>query len=112
MGIVRLDRSRSGTAVVALEGEHELYTARNLERRLSALVGEGLNVVVDLSAATFVDSSVVAVLLKARRLASSCGRRLVVVLDDDTPAPVQRMFEITGLERFLPVVHDRSAALR
>ena len=112
MGIVRFDKSRSGAAIVSLEGEHELYSATDLERRLGALVAEGLDVVVDLSDATFVDSSVVAALLKVRRLAWSAGRGFVIVLDDDAAVPVQRMFEITGLEQYLPVVHDRAAALR
>jgi anti-sigma B factor antagonist len=112
LGVVRFDRSRSGAAIVALEGEHELFTATELERRLAALVAERLDIVVDLSHATFVDSSVVAVLLKVRSLAKSVGRRLVIVLDDDTAVPVQRMFEITGLEQYLPVVHDRAVVLR
>jgi anti-sigma B factor antagonist len=112
MGVVRFDRSRAGAAIVALEGEHELFTATELERRLVGFIAEGLDIVIDLSHATFVDSSVVAVLLKVRRFARSVNRRFVVVLDDDTAVPVQRMFEITGLERYLPVVHDRALALR
>jgi anti-sigma B factor antagonist len=112
MGAVRIDMSEPGAAIVVLEGEHELYGATKLQRRLEALLDEGLTVVVDLTAATFLDSSIVSVLLRARDRARRDGSRFGIVLDECSGESVQRMFEITGLDRHLPVVPTREAALR
>src|SRR6266540_1723805 len=85
-------------AFVALRGEHEAYTAGKLERRLEALLDEGVPVAVDLRAAAFIDSTVVGVLLAAKRLADKRGLRFVLVLGDDTGWPVRRVLEVTGLD--------------
>lgn len=111
MGQLHVDTSEPGTAVVLLEGEHELFTSAKLQRQLEGLIDQGLALVVDLSATTFVDSSVVAVLLRARRRAREAGTDFAVVMDDSTGRPVRRMFEITGLAGWLPVVDDLDAAL-
>ena len=111
MRAVHLDTSEPGVAIVALEGEHELYSALKLQRRLEALIGEGLALVVDLSRATFLDSSIVSVLLRARDRARRSGTRYAIVLDESSGWSVRRTFEITGLDRYLPVVPSREAAL-
>jgi anti-sigma B factor antagonist len=111
MGIIRLDMSEPGVAIVLLEGEHELFNATKLQRRLDALVDEGVAVVVDLTSATFLDSSIVSVLLRARDRARRAGTRYAVVLDESSGESVLRMFEITGLDRFLPIVRNREAVL-
>jgi anti-sigma B factor antagonist len=91
-------------ATVALRGEHEAYTAEKLARQLSALVEEGLSVTVDLRAATFIDSTVVGVLIAGRRRADERGVRFSLLLGPATGWPVRRMLEITGLEDHLHVV--------
>ncbi len=106
-----MDTSESGVAIVVLEGEHELFSAPKLQRQLEALIREGLSLVVDLAEATFLDSSVVAVLLRARDRASEAGVRFAIVVDDSTGEPVRRMFEITGLAAILPVFSSREEAL-
>lgn len=111
MGRLHFDTSEPGAAIVALEGEHELFSAAKLQRQLDALIGEGLTIVVDLSDATFVDSSVVSVLLTARNRARDLGTGFAIVMDDSTPEPVRRLFEITGLASLLPVVGSRDAAI-
>jgi len=110
MGQLHFDTSEPGTAIVALEGEHELFSAAKLQRQLDALVGEGLDIVLDLSEATFVDSSVVSVLLSARNRARELGTGFAIVMDDSTAEPVQRLFEITGLASLLPIVESRADA--
>jgi anti-sigma B factor antagonist len=55
-----------GTFVVALTGEVDLHTAPELKAALLRLVAEGpTRIVVDLSGATFVDSTTLGVLLGA-----------------------------------------------
>ena len=97
--------------IVSLTGEHELFNAMKLQRLLDGLIDEGLALVVDLTAATFLDSSIVSVLLRARERARRAGTSYAVVLDESSGESVIRMFEITGLDRYLPVVRDREAAL-
>jgi anti-sigma B factor antagonist len=111
VGQLQLDTTEPGVAIVVLEGEHELFTAPKLQRRLEALIGEGLTVVVDLTQAVFLDSSVVAVLLRARERAGEARTPFAIVLDNSTGEPVRRMFEITGLAAVLPVVGTRAEAL-
>jgi anti-anti-sigma factor len=111
MGPVHLDTSEPGVVIVILEGEHELYGALRLQRRLESLIEEGLTVVLDLTRTTFLDSSVVSVLLRARDRAEKAGTRFAVVLDESSGESVVRTFAITGLDRILPVVATREAAL-
>ncbi len=111
MGSVVLDTSEPGVAIVTLEGEHELYSATKLQSRLHELIGEGVGIVVDLSRATFLDSSIVSVLLQTRDEARAAETPFSIVIDDTTGESVRRMFEVTGLNSILPIVDSREAAL-
>ncbi len=111
MGSVVLDTSEPGVVIVILEGEHELYGAMKLQRQLRALIGEGASIVIDLARATFLDSSIVSVLLQTRREAREAQTAFSIVVCDATGEPVRRMFEITGIGSILPVVGSRKAAL-
>lgn len=106
-----IDRSEQGVVIVALEGEHEVFSATKLKRDLENLIDDGLALVVDLTRATFLDSSIVSVLLQARDRARRNGTQYGIVLDESSDASVLRMFAITGLDRYLPVVSTREAAL-
>jgi len=96
----------NGTFVVAAGGEVDLYTAPELERALAGPLMEGTTqLVVDLSEATFVDSTALHVLLRAaRQLDREAGELIVVVPDPN----VRKVFEITGVDRFFSVVSSRS----
>jgi len=98
---VNVERDR---AVIALNGEHEAYTADKLARNLSALVAEGVPITVDLRNAAFIDSTVVGVLLGAHRRAAADGLEFVLLLGSDTGWPVRRLLEITGLDNELDIV--------
>jgi anti-sigma B factor antagonist len=89
-------------ATVALTGEHESYSADKLARSLSGLIDEGVAIDVDLSRATFVDSTVMGVLIAARQRASERHLRLTLRLGEETGWPVRRMVELTGLDAVRP----------
>jgi anti-sigma B factor antagonist len=91
-------------AVVALSGEHEAYTAEKLARQLAALLTEDVDVVVDLRHATFIDSTVVGVLIAAHRRAQDAGLDFVLRVGDETGWPVRRLLEVTGLATQLDIV--------
>jgi anti-sigma B factor antagonist len=112
-----LDDSNGDVLVVVVRGEHDIYTAPALRDRLDEALGvpDGgqapAGVVVDLSGATFLDSSILGALLEARRQALERGLGYVVCLGD-TPEPgVQRILEITGLVPVFPVVRSLQEAL-
>ena len=68
-------------------------------------------IVVDLTRATFVDSSVLGALLDARRRALESNQGFVVCVGDTVEPGVQRILDITGLVPVLPVVRRRDEAI-
>jgi anti-sigma B factor antagonist len=109
-GEVKVERPTDGVAVVALEGEHDLGTASEVRDALAAVADSGEAVVIDLCATTFVDSSILGVVLEARRSATEDGRGFAVACDGTAEA-VRRVLEVTGLREELPVHPDRDAAI-
>jgi anti-sigma B factor antagonist len=95
--------------VLTISGEHDLSTAPNLRRRLGSLLDEGTVTVVDLSPATFIDSSILGVILDGRRRATEAGIAFAVVHSNGADA-VDRVLEVTGLRAELPVHARREDA--
>lgn len=90
-----------GTPVLALCGELDLAAAPQLRRVIGGLMGSGArHMVVDLSDASFVDSSGMGALLWADHRLHAAGGELTAV----NPQPnVARAFELAGLG---PFVHN------
>ncbi len=107
-----VDDTEGDVLQVVVRGEHDIYTAPSLRDRLEEALAAGpAGVIVDLSGATFLDSSILGALLEARRQAIERGVGYVVCLGD-TPEPgVERILEITGLVPVFPVVRSREDAL-
>jgi len=108
-GEIALERTEAGLPVLAIKGEHDLSTAPVLRQQLHSLIAEGVPIVVDLSSATFVDSSILGVILDARRRAEAEGRGFAVSHANGAD-PVGRVLDITGLRSELPVHAARELA--
>jgi anti-sigma B factor antagonist len=108
---IEVDRSDTGVAVVVISGEHDVSTAPVLRDRIGAIIEEGAPLMIDLTPATFVDSSVLRVLLDARRRSHEQGRGFAVALEDNDAAEVRRILEVTGLMSVLPVLTERGEAI-
>ena len=93
---------QEGLAVLSVNGEHDLSTASELRRRLNALISTGESLVVDLSATSFIDSSILGVILSARGRAVEAGLGFEVA-QGDCSQTVARVLEVTGLRTQLPV---------
>jgi anti-sigma B factor antagonist len=106
-----IDDTAGDVLVVVIEGEHDIYTAPALRERLDESLDRGGGVVVDLTGATFVDSSVLGALLDARRRAHESDQGFVVCIGDQVEPGVRRILDITGLVPVLPVVNGRDEAL-
>jgi anti-sigma B factor antagonist len=110
-GEIALERDGEGFAVLSVKGEHDLSTAPDLRRQLDELIDGGEPTVVDLSAATFVDSSVLGAILDARRSAGEAGVGFAVAQAANGAEAVSRVLDITGLRAELPVHPDRGSAV-
>ena len=108
-GELALERNDAGLTVLTISGEHDLSTAPNLRRRLDSLLNEGTPTVIDLSPATFIDSSILGVILDGRRRAADAGIGFAVVHANGADA-VDRVLEVTGLRTELPVHARREEA--
>jgi anti-sigma B factor antagonist len=107
---IRLERNDDGVVVARLEGEHDIYTAPALRDRMYGVIAEGTPLVVDLTGATFVDSSILGALLGARRRAHEAGLGFAVCCAHGMDPGVRRILDVTGLVPVLPVLADRAAA--
>jgi anti-sigma B factor antagonist len=108
-GELALERNDAGLAVVTISGEHDLSTAPDLRRRLDSLLDEGTATVVDLSPATFIDSSILGVILDSRRRAAEANIGFAIVHANGADA-VDRVLDVTGLRDELPVHTRREEA--
>lgn len=108
-GELTSERTDAGLAVLTITGEHDLSTAPELRRRLEALLAEGAGVIVDLSSATFIDSSILGAILDGKRRAGDAAVGYAVLSANGAGA-VDRVLEVTGLRTELPVHGERDAA--
>jgi anti-sigma B factor antagonist len=100
---------RDGIVVVSLRGEHDLTTAPALREHMEDAMGRGGGVLVDLTNAEFIDSSIIGVVLETRRQADEEGIGFAAALEGGDPA-VRRVLEVTGLDTNLPVHPSVDAA--
>jgi anti-anti-sigma regulatory factor len=124
----------SGTVVLVLAGELDLYRAPEIEQALAEAIGaephsdrrkpvsdnpsadggeiracQVRRVAVDLRSVTFIDSTTLAMLLSASRRQQARGGELLVLVGPQTPMTA---FEVTGFDRLLAIrrVDDMSRA--
>ena len=109
-GELALEQTDAGLVVVTISGEHDLSTAPNLRRRLHDLLAKGSPVIVDLSPATFIDSSILGAILDGRRNAAEADVGFAVVHSNGADA-IDRVLEVTGLRAELPVHARREDAV-
>ena len=109
-GVIRVVPERDGIVAICLEGEFDLANTPALSDQIGSLLGAGNDVILDLSEATFIDSSVINVLARASRAADEGGQTMVLQIG--TAALVERILEIVSIEQVLPRANDRQEAVR
>jgi anti-anti-sigma factor len=109
-GGYRLVRPTGGAVVVELLGEHDLDTTPQLRPVLFHLVEDNDLVVLDLSDAEFVDSSVLLMIVQTNRLAQERRSQLRVVSDETTS--VHRVLALSRVLDHCDVAPTRAHALR
>lgn len=94
-------RPAPGTAVVAINGHLDTYSAPDVRAALIDLINEGrYRQAVDLTAVTFVDSTGLGVIVGAAKRAVARGGRLALVVDLD--GRVGKVLRITGVHKAIP----------
>jgi anti-anti-sigma factor len=88
-------RPRPDTVQVVLGGEHDLASAPRLQKTLDDSLQSCSHLVVDLTAAEFIDSTILNVLVRTRNRAHDGGVEFTLVLAS-TPI-VERALEISGV---------------
>jgi anti-anti-sigma factor len=98
------------TAVFSVRGELDLHEAPELQGQIWLAIDHGVRfIVVDLSDVTFIDSMALGVLLSTTNRLRPVGGQLRLVV----PSPsIRRVFEISLLDRVLPIDATRDEAVR
>ena len=94
---------------ICLEGEWDMANTPRLVEESERVLTSERHLILDLSQATFIDSSVIGALFGAQRLASAHGR--LAVLQLGTAAIVELALELSRVERILPRTHTRAEAI-
>jgi anti-sigma B factor antagonist len=102
-------QERGGGVELTLRGELDLATAPELEQLVNERIDAGDEVVVDLRALEFMDSSGIRVLVAAHARAGRGGTKLVVVRPP-TGSAVAKIVEVSGLDGELNLVDDPPSA--
>ena len=109
-GIVKVGRLGRSTWVVALIGEHDMTNRDRLREKLAPLLRGDTAIVIDLSAATFIDSSTVKELIAAQERAEGVPTlQLAVIAPRDGFA--KRVLDMLQTGAVLPIFETRAEAL-
>lgn len=99
----------AGVQVVDVRGEVDLDSTERLTEELDAAAQAGGPVLADLTRVTFIDSSGLAVLIRARGRGQAAGRRFAIACDPD--GPMSQLVDLTGTDQVFEVFPSRVAAL-
>jgi anti-sigma B factor antagonist len=105
----REEADAAGRVLMHLEGELDMFVSPKLAERFHELAVDGTHdVIVDLSDARFIDTTVLETFVAAQRELQSRRHSLAVVADQPY---ARRTFELTGLHETLRLSSSRDEAL-
>jgi anti-sigma B factor antagonist len=121
--VISDETTTDDVAVIAMGGEIDFAASPQLRERIDAHIDAGRrNVVLDLTSATFIDSTAIGVLMGALgRLRSNRGSLAVVCAQSSPPQSVtwpnegnrvREIFRITGLDGEISICDTREEALQ
>jgi anti-sigma B factor antagonist len=102
---IRAEQLHESCWVVELVGEHDLATAPDLEQALAEVEAHGTSVIVDLSETTFIDSTILGVLVT---FAEKPQERVALVAPPGT-AP-RRVIDVVGMQSRFSIYDARADA--
>ena len=101
---------KADSIVIKLQGEVDLYAAPELKDHVNRAIESGkTKLILDLSEATFIDSTTLGILVSGMKRLRPRGGMLAVLCPDPTMA---RIFDITGLSKVFPIHGSLDEALQ
>jgi anti-sigma B factor antagonist len=95
--------------LISLAGDFDLHAGPEFERRVLEALGRGaLELLIDLSEVSLIDSTTIGILMRTRKRIAPIGGRVVVVTSNRN---ILRLFEITALDRMFEIYSRRTDAL-
>ena len=101
-----------GFSVIRLRGEADAYSAPRVRDDLADALVTDAPLVIDLTSATFIDSTIIGVMLESLKQCEQLDRQFLLLLPDDAAPEGHRLFELTGLTSLMPVVGSWEEAAR
>lgn len=108
-GVLRVASEADGIVALCVQGDFDLANVSALRDEVDETLARGDDLILDLSEASFIDSSVIHVLFHAARAVR--GREQSLVLQLGTAPIVERALQIAEIERVVPRAHDRDEAV-
>ena len=99
-----------GLSIVRLLGEHDISTQQIVAARLVDLIATGNPLVLDVSQATFVDSSFANAVARAKRELAKRGVRVALVVPDSAARVVSKLIELAKVEQHILIVRSQDEA--
>jgi len=107
--VIHVTEPTDSVTALDLEGEFDVDAAPGIVEHTGRVLREGRHLIVNLSGATFIDSSIVHALFKADEAAKSADR--MFVLQFGTHAAVEKVLSITGADEHLETAPTRERAI-
>jgi anti-sigma B factor antagonist len=89
--------------VLVLRGEHDLSTAPDVRAHVEEAVGAGGDVIVDLSETSFIDSSILGVLVAGYRSVTTAGGTRGFAVVAVPGSSVTRLFDLVSVSDVIPI---------
>jgi len=102
------EQLRADVSELRIQGEVDMAVTDQLAAALHRAAGRGDHVLVDLSGCQFIDSSALALFVRANHDLGSAGRRILL---HGCKGQVENVLDMTGLDDAGLVAADRDAAL-
>jgi anti-sigma B factor antagonist len=102
---------QDGASLLTFAGDYDVFCAPSVRDRLQGEIERGAPAVLDLRGATYIDSTIMSVLLAANRRSNERGQPFAIVLPASSTSPVRRMFEVTHLLSVFRVFDDPDLAV-
>ena len=110
-GPVTIEVVSARAAVVTLGGDHDVASRGAIADAFS-VASTGRDLLVDLSDCTFVDSTIIKLLLQTMRALEENDGRLEIVIDTESHGHVARVAELMGIADVIPTHGTRSEGIR
>ena len=109
-GPVTIEIVSATAAVVTLEGDHDVASLDSVDDAFRLAGGRDL--LVDLSGCTFIDSTIIKLLLRTMRSLEGTGTRFELVIDPTPSGHVARVAHLMGISQVIRTHDTRMGGIR